>query len=405
MKKKIISIGELAKEVGRSTDDVLIILWENHYDEIKNEKDKLYGKSLDRAREILGVVDHKKLKKVKYWLDMFSLSYEEFCQLCKRHGIFLSQHKSNVPDGNIRILKRLVKNYYDDSGKEKQGQDKEEKKSLEVKETYELEIVGHECDVRFLSQEEVVGIHYELVKDFAKEDDPISPAGPRNEDLLASAIYRQHTSNGGILKYPTLEMATAALLHSLIHNHPFHNGNKRTALVSMLAMLDKNNFTVESTKCTEDDLFKMVMEVAKHNIVDYIGTHLPDKEVEEISKWIKKNIRLTKKGERPVQFRTLRGILNNYDCIMECGKTGSKIKITREIPRGRWLFFPKKLATNIYYGGEGKEVGRDTINKIRSDLELDDDHGVDSEIFYNVRLPIDEFISRYRKTLKRLSKL
>jgi prophage maintenance system killer protein len=26
-------------------------------------------------------------------------------------------------------------------------------------------------------------------------------------------------------------MAASALLHSLVHNHPFHNGNKRTANV------------------------------------------------------------------------------------------------------------------------------------------------------------------------------
>ena len=43
---------------------------------------------------------------------------------------------------------------------------------------------------------------------------------------------RPQTGLGTIDKYPTIEQKAAALLHSLIKNHAFHNGNKRTALVA-----------------------------------------------------------------------------------------------------------------------------------------------------------------------------
>src|SRR5258708_1626270 len=74
----------------------------------------------------------------------------------------------------------------------------------------------------------VLVIHNQLVRDFAESGDPIDPPGIRDRgELLESALSRPQTSIGTTLKYPTIEMAAAALLHALVHNHPFHNGNKR----------------------------------------------------------------------------------------------------------------------------------------------------------------------------------
>lgn len=39
-------------------------------------------------------------------------------------------------------------------------------------------------------------------------------------------------------------MAAAALLHSVVLNHPFFNGHMRTALVAMLVYLDENGVTM-----------------------------------------------------------------------------------------------------------------------------------------------------------------
>ncbi len=86
----------------------------------------------------------------------------------------------------------------------------------------------------------MLAIHNALVLDFLHQENPIDPPGPRNDDIIASAVFRQHTSIGDVLKYPSVELSAAALLHSLVNNHPFHNGNKRTALVSMLVLLDEN---------------------------------------------------------------------------------------------------------------------------------------------------------------------
>jgi len=76
------------------------------------------------------------------------------------------------------------------------------------------------------------------VADFAGTGDPIAPPGVRSMTLLESAVSRQHTALGGRLKYADPVSSAATLLYGICSDHPFHNGNKRTALVAMLVHLD-----------------------------------------------------------------------------------------------------------------------------------------------------------------------
>jgi death-on-curing family protein len=111
------------------------------------------------------------------------------------------------------------------------------------------ETVGHPTNnLVFLAADEVEKIHWILVEDFRRSKDPIDPPGIKSRDLLESAIYRLRTSLGGQSKYPTVPMAAAALLHAIISNHAFHNGNKRTALVATLVFLDMNGFLLEGRR-------------------------------------------------------------------------------------------------------------------------------------------------------------
>ena len=49
-------------------------------------------------------------------------------------------------------------------------------------------------------------------------------------------------------------------MHSLIKNHPFHNGNKRTALVSCIIYYDRAGATIEAS---ENDLYSFLTDIAK----------------------------------------------------------------------------------------------------------------------------------------------
>jgi len=71
-------------------------------------------------------------------------------------------------------------------------------------------------------------------------------------------------------------------------------------------------------------------------------------------------------------------------------------------------FFLKKtkiLHTQLYYNGDGQEISKGILKKIRKDLNLDDENGIDTYAFFSKGpLMATDFIAYYRKTLKRLAK-
>ena len=189
-------------------------------------------------------------------------------------------------------------------------------------------------------------------------------------------------------------MAAAALMHSLIHDHPFHNGNKRTALVSVLVFFDKNGWTLVAD---EDDLYDYFLQVGAHGIVDagaVTSAEYADAEVAEISQWLAQHTKRTEHRHKPMQFRQLRQILNSYNCSMSSGSTGSKMNIRRG-----------ELKTQIGFAGKSRVVDASAIGKVRRDLQLDEDHGYDTDMFYNAEKRLPAFITKYRKTLDRLAKV
>ena len=199
-------------------------------------------------------------------------------------------------------------------------------------------------------------------------------------------------------------------MHSLIHNHPFHNGNKRTALVSTLVFLDQNGLLLT---CSDEQLFKFIVTVAQHSLIPSTPSRpvdrLPDREVQEIAQWIRNNSRVTESGERPLPFRRIRKILTRYGCAISHVK-GYYVDISRTIEARTGVLGIRSrqtiLSTKIAYNDEGREVSKDTIAKIRRDLMLDDLHGYDSASFYdNAPECADEFIAKYRKILRRLAQL
>jgi len=352
--------------------------------------------------------DARQLRSVRFWEKKLAKSRAEISTILGEMGFELSPSAKTLPKGAVSKLRAWT----DFSNAAPSIQPRQitpiDSQFLGEESFFELSIVGHKAEMRHLSVEDVNDVHYQLVRDFCQHSDPIEPAGVRERSLLESAIFRPHTSFGVDLKYPTIEMAAAALTHSLIHNHPFHNGNKRTALVSLLVFLDINNYMLA---CTEDELFKFILRVAQHRIVDSAVRPLADREVQGMAEWIRSKSRAIRRGERPISFRLLRQILNDFDCQFETGRRGGGLEISRTIKRETTKWFRTQtewthLSTYINYRGEGAEVQRNTLNKIRTDLQLDESHGIDSAAFYDDdSTPVGEFILRYRKILNRLSKL
>lgn len=88
----------------------------------------------------------------------------------------------------------------------------------------------------YLSVAQVLAIHDQAINRYGG-----SP-GLRDLGLLESALGRPQASMFGEDAYPDLFEKAAALLHSLLKNHPFVDGNKRTALSSCAIFLHLNGY-------------------------------------------------------------------------------------------------------------------------------------------------------------------
>jgi len=418
MKNKRPSIKQLAAEAKIDSEEALIRLWYAGFIDLTVVSDRISGHDLIRAKKVLGIASSIELISFQYWKLHFDLDDKEFGMLLRQLSISINQKAEKLPKGAVAKLKKESRKRANPEYIIDQTQGKEVKqislsKNIDKDESYsgssfepKWDIIGHQHQLRWLSYDEVLKIHEALVNDFSETHDPIIPAGCRSKSLLASALFRPHTSNGGELKYPTIEMSAAALLHSLIHDHPFHNGNKRTALVSMLVFLDENDFLLT---CNEDELFKFVLQVAMHRLGNVGIKWSSDNETLVIASWLTRNSRPMEKGNRQIVFRKLRHVLTEFGCFVELtGKGGSRINIYRT--QKKTGFFgqarEKKLHTQIAYAGEGREVRRDAVNKIRTDLCLDEQNGIDAKAFYDsAKASVDDFIVKYSKTLQRLAKL
>lgn len=196
-------------------------------------------------------------------------------------------------------------------------------------------------------------------------------------------------------------MAGAALLHSLVLNHAFYNGNKRTGIVCLLVFLDKNLFM---PTCSESELFKLTLNVAQHGLVPLHWDNLADREVLKIAEWINKNSRKIQKGDRPLDWLKLKRILKSFDCKFTHANVGNRIDISRKVKRSRFgRKHSDELNASVGFRNDGTEAGINTVHYVRSKLELDEDHGVDSKVFYEAEDEPDDFIQRYRTLLRKLA--
>ncbi|MCA1659494.1 MAG: type II toxin-antitoxin system death-on-curing family toxin [Verrucomicrobiaceae bacterium] len=83
-------------------------------------------------------------------------------------------------------------------------------------------------DCFHLSVDMVHEIHAEALENFG------GLAGIRDENLLASAVLTPQSSFGGKSPYADLVEIAAAYLFYLCRNHPFIDGNKRTAMMAAI---------------------------------------------------------------------------------------------------------------------------------------------------------------------------
>ncbi len=123
--------------------------------------------------------------------------------------------------------------------------------------------------MKYLTPEQVLFIHYRLIEETGGRH------GIRDLTLLQSALARPMATFDNNDLYPDLFAKAASLMHALIKNHPFTDGNKRTAIAVASIFLLRNNY---SLKASNKELEGFTLKVASENV-----------ELQEMTYWFKRH--------------------------------------------------------------------------------------------------------------------
>jgi len=107
--------------------------------------------------------------------------------------------------------------------------------------------------VRYLTLSEVLELHHRVIAQSG------GALGVLNLGALESALAQPRITFGGQELYPDVIEKASALGFSLIQNHPFVDGNKRTGHASMEIFLVLNDYEIHASV---DEQERIVLEVA-----------------------------------------------------------------------------------------------------------------------------------------------
>lgn len=124
----------------------------------------------------------------------------------------------------------------------------------------------------WLLEETITAIHHRQIAEHGGSE------GLRDEGLLLSALARPQNLLAYREPAPDLASLAAAYAYGIARNHPFVDGNKRTALVAARTFLILNGVDLEAT---QDDKVLTFLSLAEGAVSE-----------DELADWIRKRIHL-----------------------------------------------------------------------------------------------------------------
>ena len=104
--------------------------------------------------------------------------------------------------------------------------------------------------MRYLTVKHVLRIHARSIEQFGGD-----PA-VRDLRLVESAVGQPRARFGGKVFYANLAEKAAALAFSLVMNHPFADGNKRTGYGALMRFLSRNGHTIAGPLAEHESVFQ-----------------------------------------------------------------------------------------------------------------------------------------------------
>ena len=93
--------------------------------------------------------------------------------------------------------------------------------------------------IHYLTPEQMLFLHSRLISTIG------GGHGVRDIGMLLSALGRTQATFDGKELYPDIMLKAAALMDSLVRNHPFVDGNKRTAITASALFLRLNGYLLQ----------------------------------------------------------------------------------------------------------------------------------------------------------------
>lgn len=122
----------------------------------------------------------------------------------------------------------------------------------------------------YLTLNEVLELHSRLIQTSGGMN------GIRDVGGIESAIAQPRMTFGGEELYPTIVEKTVALGYSIVKNHPFVDGNKRTGHAAMEVFLVLNGYEISAKLGEQEKIILQVTsgEMSREDLESWIQAHI-----------------------------------------------------------------------------------------------------------------------------------
>ncbi len=255
-----------------------------------------------------------------------------------------------------------------------------------------------------ISVEDVLCAHYHIVDHFyhsTESEKKVGGIGPKDINMLCSAVARQCWENDPI-------ESCASLLYGLIQNHPFHDCNKRTAILTAFYSLRLLNRIPDVAHASFE---KLTVNIARKKLINYKQyskiLKKENGEVLVIDSFLKAKTRAIEYDKPMVTYNKLNSILNKNGSSLKNPSKGY-IDVVRTEPVKKYGFIPSSKKKEVRLGriifrGWSRDVEPAGLDRVRKMTGLTLEQGVDSKIFFRGAESLPSLIEEYSEMLRRLA--
>lgn len=257
---------------------------------------------------------------------------------------------------------------------------------------------------------DVLRAHFLVLDYFSRLGQGAGGVGPRSINLLHSAVSRQMVGFEGRHKWKDDLEVCATLFYGLIADHPFYDGNKRTAFLVATYHLQTLGRTL-TVAATEFE--RLALRTADHQLRVYqrfssFAAQGSDGEVRFIADFFRRKTRAVDHRQYLVSYRQLDSLLRRHGFFLG-QPDGNYIHVIRSEKR-LVLKFPlpsfqkrEQSVMKVGFPGWTREVEPGLVKRIRERTGLTDEKGIDSQVFFKGADEFEALIGRFHEPLERLA--